>query len=124
MPLSRITTEQADQKLWFVALEGEHDLSTCGALRQECDRVFELGTCLIVDLSAATFIDSSILGELVASHRRAEGDEHEGFAVVAPSGSAADRLFSLTRASHLLTVFQSPEEAAGWCRKSDAITAG
>jgi len=118
----RIVTEQVDRESWVVALEGEHDLSTCDALQRECDRIFELGTCLIVDLSAATFVDSSILGALVSSHRRAENEEREGFAVVAPPGSAGDKLFRLAGAYQMLTIFQSRTDAVEWCGSSGALT--
>lgn len=122
MPESRINTEQTDGKLWVVMLEGEHDLSTAPDLRRECDRIFAMGTCLVVDLSAATFIDSSILGDLVVSHRRADSEEREGFAVVAPPGSPADRLIRLAGAGEMLAVFKSRADAVEWCRRSDALT--
>lgn len=123
MPVPRITTEQTDQGLWVVALEGEHDLSTCDGLRRELDLIFELSTCLVIDLSVTTFIDSSILGELVSRHRRAADQTGDRFAVVAPPGSAADRLFRLTAADEILTVLPSRAAAVEWCRTTEAAEA-
>ncbi|HEX3330883.1 MAG TPA: STAS domain-containing protein [Gaiellales bacterium] len=123
MHVPRIVTEQPGEKLWVVALEGEHDLSTAQGLRRECDRIFELGTCLVVDLTSATFIDSSILRELVESQRRADSEEGEGFAVVAPAGSAAAKVFEMVGAREILAIFPTRAEAVEWCRGSEATTA-
>jgi anti-anti-sigma regulatory factor len=56
--LPHISTKHLGGSLWLVQLEGEHDLSTASGLRQTIDRVFATGTCLVVDLSSAAFIDS------------------------------------------------------------------
>ena len=47
-----------------VCLEGEWDMANAPALRDHVDRALESGNDLIVDLSHATFIDSSIIGVL------------------------------------------------------------
>jgi hypothetical protein len=47
------------------ALFGEHDLSTVPALRTALDTVITTSPNVIVDLSEATFIDSSTVGALI-----------------------------------------------------------
>ena len=63
----------------------------------------------VVDLSAATFIDSSILTELVGAASRDGGAA--ATVMVAPRGSAAARLFELTRAAAAMSVCESADAA-------------
>lgn len=48
----------------LVALCGEHDVSTASAVKAELAAVLATGGNIVVDLSEATFIDSSIVGAL------------------------------------------------------------
>ena len=57
-----------------VAVTGELDLASVGELRRRVNRAFADGRPrLVVDLSAATHIDSSALAELLSAHQRAIG---------------------------------------------------
>jgi hypothetical protein len=91
----RIVTEQAGEAVLVVVARGEHDLSTVDALREEINAAFELGSGIIADLSAVTFIPG----------RR--------FAVVAPFESVVARLFQVTRADRVLAVFESQVPCCG-----------
>ena len=55
----------------FVVVTGEHDISTAPTLRECLDEALTRSRALIVDLSAATFLDSSILGVLLEARRQA-----------------------------------------------------
>jgi anti-anti-sigma factor len=113
-----IATTHVGGSLWLVQLEGEHDVSTVSDLRREVDRIFETGTCLVIDLSAATFVDSSILGELIRSELHTESSPGEQMAVVAPPGSPAAHLFNLVGAKNtLFPVFDSVDAAMESCRE-------
>ena len=68
---------------------------------------------MVVDLSAATFIDSSILSELVRAQRRVERDPGEQLAVVAPAAGCVARLFDQVGFDALLSVFQTRTDALG-----------
>lgn len=96
-----------------LALYGEHDLSTAAELREEIERVAGSGRDVIVDLTNAEFIDSSIIGVLVAGHRDA-GESRDAdrplIAVAAPGGPVA-RLFELVSISELITVYPTRREA-------------
>jgi len=79
----------------IVALEGEHDLSTAPELRSQLHGALAEGP-LVVDLSACTFLDSSILGVLLGGLRRAR-EEDRGFALVLGTGEpAVRRIFEVT----------------------------
>ncbi|MGZ5310923.1 MAG: STAS domain-containing protein [Solirubrobacterales bacterium] len=71
-----------------VAVSGEHDLNTAPDLRARLDEVIEQGGPVVIDLSPATFVDSSILGAILDARRRAQG-AGIGFAVAQGDGAAA-----------------------------------
>ena len=55
-----------------VVVEGEHDIYTAPALRERLDQALDAKPAgVVVDLSAATFLDSSILGALLEARRQA-----------------------------------------------------
>jgi anti-sigma B factor antagonist len=94
-----------------LTISGEHDLSTAPNLRRELDALLDEGTVTIVDLSSATFIDSSILGVILDGRRRAS-DARIGFEVVQTAGAeAVDRVLEVTGLRSELPVRQSREEA-------------
>jgi anti-sigma B factor antagonist len=109
----RLTADHLGGSKWLVELRGEHDLTSAGDLRGQLDAIFATGTCVVVDLSAATFIDSSILSELVRAQRRVERDPGEQLAVVAPTGGFVARLFDQVGFDALLSVFQTRADALG-----------
>ena len=52
-------------------LTGEHDLATSGEIRTVLDALAETSDLLVVDLTEATFVDSSLLESLVQAERTA-----------------------------------------------------
>jgi len=54
-----------------VVVEGEHDIYTAPTLRERLDEALERGGGIVVDLTKATFVDSSVLGALLDARRRA-----------------------------------------------------
>lgn len=55
----RVVPERDD--VVAVCLDGEFDASNVSTLREQVDDVLERGNDLILDLSQATFIDSSVI---------------------------------------------------------------
>jgi anti-sigma B factor antagonist len=93
-------------------LKGEHDLSTAPDVRAHIEDAVVAGGDIVVDLSETGFIDSSILGVLVAGYRSvATGTSARGFAVVAVPGSAVTRLFDLVSVADVITVYPTMAEA-------------
>jgi anti-anti-sigma factor len=91
-----------------VELIGEHDLSTHGDVERALMEIGSAEGC-IIDLSPATFIDSSILTVLVQATRR--DGACASTVVVAPPGTAAARLFEITQAGSVVEVCWSMGEA-------------
>ena len=92
----------------IVELVGEHDVSTVASLADALGRIGP-EEARVVDLSAATFIDSSILTALVSAASRDGGSA--ATVVVAPPGSAAARLFELTQAATVMPIYESADAA-------------
>lgn len=70
--VSRIEVASSGDDVAIVALIGEHDLATKDAVWCELERVLDAGRSVVVDLSHAEFIDSSVLNNLVHARKLAE----------------------------------------------------
>ena len=106
-----LALERNDAGLAVVTVSGEHDLSTAPNLRRRLGRLLDEGTATVIDLSPATFIDSSILGVILDGRRRA-ADSGIGFAVVHTTGAdAVDRVLEVTGLRAELPVHARREEA-------------
>jgi anti-sigma B factor antagonist len=106
-----LALERTDAGLAVLTISGEHDLSTAPNLRRRLDGLLDEGTATVVDLSAATFIDSSILGAILDGRRRA-GEAGVGFAVVHSNGAdSVDRVLEVTGLRAELPVHTHRDEA-------------
>jgi anti-sigma B factor antagonist len=106
-----LALERNDAGLAVVTISGEHDLSTAPNLRRRLDILLDERAATVVDLSPATFIDSSILGVILDARRRA-ADREIGFAVVHANGAdAVDRVLEVTGLRTELPVHNRREEA-------------
>jgi anti-sigma B factor antagonist len=106
-----LALERKDSGLAVLTISGEHDLSTAPNLRRRLSALLDEGTATVVDLSPATFIDSSILGVILDGRRRAE-ESRIGFAVARSNGSdAVDRVLEVTGLRAELPVHARREEA-------------
>jgi anti-sigma B factor antagonist len=97
--------------LHVIALSGEHDLSTADALRAAIEGGFDAGSRVILDLTAATFIDSTVIHAIIRGHDRAIRDPADEFGVVAPPGGFAYRVLALTEISRIVPTFATLDEA-------------
>jgi anti-sigma B factor antagonist len=96
----------------IVELEGEHDIYTAPRLRDSLAELLESAPGIVVDLSATTFVDSSILGALLNARQRAL-ESGKGFAVCLADGSdpAVRRVFDMTGLTATLPVLDNLERA-------------
>jgi anti-sigma B factor antagonist len=106
-----LALERTDAGLAVLTISGEHDLSTAPNLRRRLGSLLDEGTDTVIDLSPATFIDSSILGVILDGRRRA-ADREIGFAVVHANGAdAVDRVLEVTGLRAELPVHARREDA-------------
>ncbi len=54
-----------------VALRGEHEAYTADKLARQIDALMDEGVSVVVDLRETTFVDSTVVGVLIAAGRRA-----------------------------------------------------
>jgi anti-sigma B factor antagonist len=102
LPESRIDVENR-AGVWVLSLHGEHDLATQPSLREQLQHVRAAGGPIVVDLSPATFVDSTIIGALLECASGLETNAPGVFAA-APPESAARRLADLVRLGDALPV--------------------
>lgn len=106
-----ITVERGDSGVCVVSLTGEHDLSTAPTLRERLEEALEQGDPIVVNLSGAEFIDSSIIGVILDLQRRA-ADAGVGFATALEDGAAPVRkVLEVTGLDERLPIRESEREA-------------
>jgi anti-sigma B factor antagonist len=76
---NRIAVDRGDG-VAVVVVEGEHDVYTAPTLSEQLEALLEEGLPLVIDLTPATFVDSSVLRVLLEARRRAD-ERGIGFAV-------------------------------------------
>jgi len=107
MVMSSMSSIQIDRdgEVAVVVLQGEHDLSTADQLRQAIERARDGSTPVVVDLTEATFIDSAVLGVLIAEHERAASNGSAvGYVVGAGSGHSVHRIMDLAGVGAVLPI--------------------
>ena len=93
-----------------VCLEGEFDLTNAPSFRNETDHALESGNDLILDLSEATFIDSSVIHVLVHASQAASARQQTA---VLQLGTAAivERVLEIAAVENVLPRARDRQEA-------------
>ncbi|HEX5556117.1 MAG TPA: STAS domain-containing protein [Gaiellales bacterium] len=94
-----------------VALVGEHDLSTVDRLSDEIDRQFREVSHVVVDLTRATFVDSTVVCALALGGEAARHRSACRFAVVASRDSVVRKVFDMVDLRSLMPIYETLEEA-------------
>ena len=94
----------------LVVLAGEHDLHSADEVQQTFDQSLAVCDHLIVDLSAAEFIDSTIIQVLVQTMKTA-AELDRTFSVVLGTAPAVERVLEVTGVLSLLNVVPTVEQA-------------
>jgi anti-anti-sigma factor len=102
-----------DQGYTVIALPGESDAYTAPRIRSDLATALGAETPIVVDLSQATFVDSTIVGVLLeglADYERLE----RPLLLLLPDDAAPEvhRLFEITGLTGLLPLVRSWDEAA------------
>jgi anti-sigma B factor antagonist len=106
-----IVLDQRDSGVVVISLKGEHDLTTAPTLRERVEEAVGRRSGVLIDLTAAEFIDSSIIGVVLEGQRRAD-EEGIGFAASLEGGtSAVRRVLEVTGLDTNLPVHPSVDAA-------------
>jgi anti-anti-sigma factor len=102
---------RAPQYAAIVSLRGEHDLATAPELRDALSPVFG---DVLVDLSECTFVDSTVIGALIAASQELQREGHTLALVVPPENADVARTLEIVRIGDLLSIHpQLPGTDAG-----------
>jgi anti-sigma B factor antagonist len=102
-----------EEGLAVVRLLGEADAYSAPRVRDDLAAALGGEAPLVIDLTRATFVDSTIMGVMLESLKRCEQLDRK-FLLLLPEDGAPEihRLFKLTGLEKLLPVVRSWEEAA------------
>jgi len=117
-----VTMDRADPPVAIVELTGEHDGLTAHRIEQELAQLHDAGLPIVVDLLAASFVDSSTLSTLLAAQRQAE-EASLGFVLVLDGamGRQVHRIFETTGLESAFVVAHTQAEAIGVARQGVAV---
>jgi anti-sigma B factor antagonist len=109
--VGEVRRETGGDGIQIVVLQGEHDLGTLPQVKEALDSASGDGQAVIIDLSPATFVDSSILGAMLEA-RRLAGEAGHGFAVASDGASEpVRRVLEVTGLAEELPVYPTREAA-------------
>jgi anti-sigma B factor antagonist len=113
-----IAQQDVDELCSVFAIEGELDLATAPRLKWALVDALDAGrTRFVVDLSRASFMDSTALGVLVGVNRSLDPDAR--LAIVC-SGEAVSKIFELSGMDGLFAIFPTLEQALAHVRERAA----
>ena len=85
-----------DRDRFVVELAGEHDVATIAMIDAATRNVWRAGSTVLVDLTAATFIDSAVVNWLLRAEARLQVAGRSLVIIAGPSGSFAARVLDRT----------------------------
>ncbi len=120
MDANPIVLDDVAEDVVVVVVEGEHDIYTAPTLRERLDEAVGRAAGVVVDLTRATFVDSSVLGALLDARRRAL-DAQQGFVVCVGDDvePGVQRILDITGLVPVLPVVNGREEAIRTVRESN-----
>ena len=102
-----VRTRQIGSTSYRIVLAGEFDMYTAPEFRHDLHSCIERGAQeVVVDLSAATFIDSTFLGVLLGGMRSLRERDGE-ISVVCPD--SIRKIFEVTGLNRVLTITEAPD---------------
>jgi anti-sigma B factor antagonist len=118
---NRIELDHTDDGMIVVVVQGEHDVHSAPFLRARIEAVVREQKPFVIDLTPATFIDSSILRVLLEARRQAQ-ENNLGFAISLGDQQAPGvrRILEVTGLFPVLPVLPARSEALAAARSGQA----
>jgi anti-sigma B factor antagonist len=112
-----VREEAPEDGVFVIAVEGEADMTTAVKFNESFFSAARSGVRRVVaDLTAVSFIDTTMLNALVVGHRRMARDDGR-FAVVC-TGPRVNRVLEITGLGQILSVYSSRDDALAHVRQS------
>jgi anti-anti-sigma factor len=108
----RVEVDQSEEDVAIVSLIGEHELYSVLEVERALDNAIQEGRSVVVDLSRAEFLDSSVVAILLRAREEAHV-QGASFALVIDdsTGQSVRQLFEITGLATIFRVASSREEA-------------
>jgi anti-anti-sigma factor len=110
---NRVEVDRLADSIWVVSAIGEHDLATAPQLDQALTEIEKTGTTAVLDLTPATFIDSTVINTAIRHAQDHEGETNDWLLVVAPQGSAPRHVLDIIEVWKFFELFESRDDALG-----------
>ena len=109
---NRIEVDRSSRDVAVLSVQGEHDVYTAPSISEQVDSLLGERMPFVIDLTPATFVDSSVLRVLLEARRRAE-EEGVGFAVALgeDDSGAVRRVLEVTGLIPVLPVHPAKDAA-------------
>jgi anti-sigma B factor antagonist len=109
-PLFSVDDEEVDPTTHVVSVSGEVDLYSAPELKERMLSAIDRGkTRIVVDLTGASFIDSTTLGVLVGARKRLR--EHDGVLAVVCADDDKLALFEMTGLDRVFSIHEDRSAA-------------
>ena len=112
MQENKIEVSRSAKGVAVLSVQGEHDVYTAPSLADQVEGLIDERVPFVIDLTPATFVDSSVLRVLLEARRRAE-EEGVGFAVALDQddAGAVRRVLEVTGLVPVLPVHSARDAA-------------
>jgi anti-anti-sigma factor len=105
--VARLSVDTHVPGIALVALIGEHELYNAPKLEERLGSLIAGGRSIVIDLTEADFLDSSIVGILLKSQKLAASSDVDYTVVLGKStGQPVRRMFEITGLSHILPIVE------------------
>lgn len=110
--MGTIVLDTSEPGIAVVLLEGEHELYGAAKLQKQLETLIGEGLALVVDLTRATFLDSSIVSVLLRARAKAR-EARTSYSIVVDdsTGEPVRRMFEITGLASILPVVDRRETA-------------
>jgi anti-sigma B factor antagonist len=117
----KLATADLGDGIFSVSVAGEIDLATAPELKEALGEVSNGANGVLVDLSKATFIDSTTLGVLMGAVKRLRPGGGE--LVIACHDSNIRKIFEITLLDRVFKIYDTPGPGVEYLRESRAPAA-
>jgi anti-anti-sigma factor len=108
--MDRVSVDMRVPGIALVTLSGEHELYGALKLQERIDSLVAEGVAIVIDLTEAIFLDSSIVGVLLKSQKLAASSGIDYTVVLgASTGEPVRRMFEITGLSRVLPIVERDE---------------